>query len=192
MIGSDKGTGLKYDGGKERMDLVPPRAFTEFTRVLTFGAKKYKANNWRKVIGWRWRYTAAGLRHVFKYMGGETHDAETNLHHLAHALCCFFFVLDNEISLSLGDKVPDGDADEVEPKWEPRKCTTCGTLARVWITPIDGTVMCLGCYNLGLETKHTPDCPHPCVHEVLRQQRAGQEEAPKKLRAGLEELKNLK
>jgi hypothetical protein len=112
--------GKKYDADKPRWDLVPLRAHTEFVDVLTFGAMKYTANGWRKVVGWRWRYTRAGLGHVIKYMRGERNDAETGKHHLAHALCCFYFVLEHELTLDeLGregsEVVPDGNA-EAPPK----------------------------------------------------------------------------
>lgn len=36
-----KTTGVKYDEGKLRYDLIPPEALREITKVLTFGAKKY-------------------------------------------------------------------------------------------------------------------------------------------------------
>lgn len=104
------GAGKKLDKGKPRYDLIPTRALLEFVRVLTFGVEKYEANGWRKVIGWRWRYLRAGLTHVFQYIGGQACDPETGYHHLAHALCCFFFVLDNELAIVDGVTVPDGDA----------------------------------------------------------------------------------
>lgn len=108
-------TGTKLDAGKNRLDLVPVRAHLEFGKVLTFGAKKYGAGNWMKVIGWRWRYIGAGLRHIYEYMLGNHRDDESGFHHLAHALCCFYFVLDNELTLEaepslLNRAVPDGDA----------------------------------------------------------------------------------
>lgn len=115
------GPGVKYDHGKPRYDLLPPRALLEFVLVLTFGAKKYTANGWKAVVGWRWRYARAALTHVFRYLAGEARDPETGLHHLAHALCCIIFMLDNELALEAGVKtVPDGDTEAVEqPKAPP-------------------------------------------------------------------------
>ena len=86
-------TFVKADGEKPRLNLLPPRAVTAVGRVLTFGAKKYAPDNWRKVddLG---RYTAAALRHVFAYVGGERCDPESGEHHLAHAACCLLFVVD--------------------------------------------------------------------------------------------------
>lgn len=109
-VGGMEAKGTKLDVGKLRFDLVPVRAMTMFVAVLSFGAKKYGANNWRNLIGWRWRYIGAGLRHVFAYMGGESRDPESGFHHLSHALCCFFFILENELTLADGGTTPDGDA----------------------------------------------------------------------------------
>ncbi len=109
-VGGMEAKGTKLDVGKLRFDLVPVRAMTMFVAVLSFGAKKYGANNWRNLIGWRWRYVGAGLRHIFAYMGGERTDPESRFHHLSHALCCFFFILDNELALEANLVVPDGDA----------------------------------------------------------------------------------
>lgn len=127
--------GVKLDGGKLRWDLIPLRAQEEMVKVLTFGAHKYGPDNWRRVKGWRWRYSRALVGHVFKYMGGEAFDQETGLHHLAHALCCAAFLLEFEI---LG--TPDGDEGREDKipavsfvkTEQPRKaigtlqCMTCG------------------------------------------------------------------
>lgn len=40
-------TAAKYDSEKPRMDLLDPTAMQELAMVLTFGAGKYAANNWR-------------------------------------------------------------------------------------------------------------------------------------------------
>lgn len=129
---SKASTGTKLDQGKSRLDLMPMRALLEVGAVLTFGAKKYGANNWRKVIGWRWRYLGAGLRHVVTFMLGERSDPETGLHHLSHALCCFLFVLENELTLEheihggMNITVPDGDAIPDEQPKEPPRCKADG------------------------------------------------------------------
>lgn len=90
-------TGVKYDGDKIRMDLLPPRAMLEVAKVLTFGAKKYSPDNWRKVDGLGWRYLSAEMRHVNAWQRGETDDAESTYHHLAHAICCLSFILEDEL-----------------------------------------------------------------------------------------------
>lgn len=89
--------GQKHDGGKPRYDLIPADAQEEFVKVLTFGGEKYGAENWRMVPDADARYFAAAQRHMWAWKRGETNDSESNLHHLAHAMCCISFLLENEI-----------------------------------------------------------------------------------------------
>ena len=89
--------GVKYDAGKINMALLSPVAMVELTRVLDFGAKKYADHNWRKGITAQ-RLLAALLRHVFAYLGGETHDKETGLSHIAHAMCCCMFIIELKLT----------------------------------------------------------------------------------------------
>jgi len=89
--------GKKYDGGKPRMDLLPPNAIMEVAKVLSFGAEKYAPENWRKLEDLQNRYTGASLRHVFAHMDKERLDKETHLSHLAHAICCLLFKLEIEL-----------------------------------------------------------------------------------------------
>ncbi len=85
----------KYDKAKPRYSLIPPRAEEEMVKVLTFGAKKYSADNWRKVDDPN-RYVDAAMRHIAAYRKGEKLDSESNLHHLAHAVCCLAFIVELE------------------------------------------------------------------------------------------------
>ena len=89
--------GLKYDSEKPKMNLLPPKAIVEISKVLTFGAEKYDAENWRKLDDLQNRYTAGALRHIFAHMDGEKDDPESNISHLAHALCCLLFKLEIEL-----------------------------------------------------------------------------------------------
>ena len=89
--------GIKYDSAKPKMNLLPPKAIVEISKVLTFGAEKYDAENWRKLDDLQNRYTAGALRHIFAHMDGEELDPETNLSHLAHAMCCLLFKLEIEL-----------------------------------------------------------------------------------------------
>ena len=89
--------GIKYDSVKPRMNLLPPKAIVEVSKVLTFGAEKYDAENWRKLDDLQNRYTAGALRHIFAHMDGEKDDPESNISHLAHALCCLLFKLEIEL-----------------------------------------------------------------------------------------------
>ena len=100
--------GIKYDSTKPKMNLLPPKAILEVAKVLTFGAEKYDAENWRKLDDLQNRYTAGALRHIFAHMDGEQLDPETGLSHMAHALCCLLFKLEKELE--------DGESKEEESR----------------------------------------------------------------------------
>jgi hypothetical protein len=75
---------------------------------MSFGAKKYSRDNWRGGFSWT-RPLAASLRHIFSYIGGEDKDPETGISHLAHAVCCLFFVLEfEETHKELDDRYKGG------------------------------------------------------------------------------------
>lgn len=83
---------MKFDTQKARMDLLDPYAIEQLSLVLTFGAQKYAAHNWRKGLSYC-RLIAAALRHLFAYLMGEDKDPESGLSHVAHAMCCCMFLL---------------------------------------------------------------------------------------------------
>lgn len=89
--------GIKYDGEKPKMHLLPPKATLEVAKVLTFGAQKYDEENWRKLDNLQSRYTSGALRHIFAHIDSETLDTESGLSHLAHAICCLLFKLEIEL-----------------------------------------------------------------------------------------------
>ena len=84
--------GLKYDGQKERWDLLPWHPLTYVVKVLTYGAQKYAPGNWQRVQDPSARYFAAAQRHLVAWQTGEQVDAESGLPHLAHAICCLLFL----------------------------------------------------------------------------------------------------
>jgi hypothetical protein len=92
-IGVQSAGGVKYDNGKPQWSLLPFKALTQVVEVLTYGAKKYAPDNWKKVPNAKQRYTDAGFRHFAAYASGETHDSETGKHHLAHAICCLLYIV---------------------------------------------------------------------------------------------------
>lgn len=92
---SDTQTGNKFDDNKVDMSLLSPIALTKIGQVMTYGKKKYSANNWRKGLAWS-RVLAAAIRHILSYLGGEDKDSETGLSHIAHAACCLMFLLEFE------------------------------------------------------------------------------------------------
>ena len=88
--------GEKHDEEKLRYDLVPLLAEEQVVKVLTYGAKKYGPDNWRKVPEARRRYYAAARRHLTRWRLGEELDRESGLPHLAHAICSLLFLLEVE------------------------------------------------------------------------------------------------
>lgn len=84
--------GVKKDDGKTMLALLPFEALEEVGKVMTFGAIKYAAHNWRGGFKWS-RLISASLRHLFAFIRGEDKDPETGLSHLAHAACCILFLL---------------------------------------------------------------------------------------------------
>jgi len=96
--------GMKHDQDKLRYDLIGEHAQRELVAVLTYGAIKYEAGNWRTVSDAQERYYGALLRHLSAYRiqqqssldGADSVDEESGLSHLAHALCCLHFLLQIE------------------------------------------------------------------------------------------------
>ena len=88
--------GKKDDKDKLDWTLLPWYPLEEVVKVMQHGAKKYGRDNWLYVTDSKKRYTAAGLRHLIAYMKGEKYDPDSGYHHLAHAVCCFLFIIYNE------------------------------------------------------------------------------------------------
>jgi hypothetical protein len=96
--------GVKYDGDKIQMELLPLRELREVARVLTYGAKKYAPDNWKKVSNAKERYTGALLRHLTEYREGNMFDHETHpdpLRHIAQVACNALFLLYFELQESI-------------------------------------------------------------------------------------------
>lgn len=87
-------SGTKYDQEKVRLDLIDAESIEGLAAVLTFGAKKYAAHNWRGGIS-NSRLLAAMLRHTFAIMRGEYTDPESGLPHIDHVGCCWMFLSNN-------------------------------------------------------------------------------------------------
>jgi len=87
--------GNKDDKDKDRMGLLSSEAMRQIAKVMTKGAVKYDAHNWRKGIAWSRVYDAI-QRHLVAWNAGQDKDPETSLSHLAHAGCGIMFLLDYE------------------------------------------------------------------------------------------------
>lgn len=84
--------GLKFDGGKPPLDLLPYEALAEVAMVMAAGEVKYSAGNWAKGIEMR-RLISAAMRHIGQFNSGQDYDEETNTLHLANAVCNLLFAI---------------------------------------------------------------------------------------------------
>lgn len=86
---------LKRDGGKPRMDLIPPEAIEALADILSHGAEEYSERDWE--TGARWgRYFAALMRHMWAWWAGQDLDPKSGRSHLWHALACVAFLVTYE------------------------------------------------------------------------------------------------
>ena len=95
MDGQPRLDGKKFDEGKPELGLVPRSLIWAVGTILTFGAKKYGAHNWRKGLAWSRAYNAT-LRHLTAFWDGETQDLESGKSHLWHAACELAFLIEFE------------------------------------------------------------------------------------------------
>lgn len=76
--------GLRYNEGKNRVELLPPEWIWALGMVTTRGAMKYEDRNWE--LGMKWSIpVGCAFRHLLKFLCGERYDPETKCHHLAMA-----------------------------------------------------------------------------------------------------------
>ena len=90
----DEVDGLKFDKDKPEWCLLPFKSVEKIVDVLTFGARKYSPENWRKVPDAPRRYFSALHRHLASWHAGDKTDDESGLSHLAHAGCCLLFLME--------------------------------------------------------------------------------------------------
>ncbi len=83
--------GIKHDQEKPRMDLLDADFLEGVADVLTFGARKYSANNWRGGIHYS-RLIASLYRHLGAINRGEDLDPESGLPHIYHIGCNAMFL----------------------------------------------------------------------------------------------------
>lgn len=83
--------GVRFDAEKQRHDLIPPFAIEQLTKILTFGAKKYKDRNWEKGMQWS-RVISSLKRHLHEIEKGNDYDDESGELHIAHLLCNAVFL----------------------------------------------------------------------------------------------------
>ena len=97
--------GTKFDEGKLRYDLLDVDFEASMVRVLTDGAAKHGAYDWRLVDEAKRRYLAALRRHLAAWQRGEEIDPEHGTPHLAH-------VAANAMFLDYFDRLQEGKGEQ--------------------------------------------------------------------------------
>lgn len=75
-------SGMRFNTGKMRFNLIPMDARLELARVYTVGAAKYEDDNWLKGMSWKEMIDCAE-RHFALWQMGQARDPDTKCHHLA-------------------------------------------------------------------------------------------------------------
>ena len=88
--------GKKNDQGKPRLGLLSTVFMWGIAKIMTSGAVKYGAHNWRKGMVWSRPYDAL-QRHLTAWWDGESNDKETGQSHLLHAAAELMFLVEYEI-----------------------------------------------------------------------------------------------
>ena len=90
--------GLKHDGGKPRLSLVPAEAIEAIGIVMTHGAEKYGEASYRQVAPERYR--DALMRHICKWLK-DPHgvDEDSGLPHLWHIITNAAFLCELDIPM---------------------------------------------------------------------------------------------
>ena len=92
-MNSNRIVGIKSDKGKPRYSLIPWGPMSCVVEVMEYGARKYSEDNWRYVENGRVRFFDAAMRHMVSWHKGENRDGESDLPHLAHAVCCLLMAM---------------------------------------------------------------------------------------------------
>lgn len=88
----EKGGGVKADGQKNRVDLLPYDALWDVAEVFTHGAQKYDDRNWEEGLEFH-RLFGSLMRHMWAWWRGEDIDPDSGKNHLAHAGCNILMLL---------------------------------------------------------------------------------------------------
>lgn len=89
----DRPVGMKHDGGKPPVSLVPQALTYGAARAYDFGARKYARFNYRLGIKAS-RLLDAAIRHLSEVAEGKLVDEESGLHPLDHAAAALGMLMD--------------------------------------------------------------------------------------------------
>jgi hypothetical protein len=105
--------GMRKNGGKNRVELIPPSWVLADGEVLTVGALKYADRNWEKGLPFS-VCIGSLLRHALALASGEDRDPETGKPHAAHVRVNAGFLLTYMERIAAGT-LPASLDDRVKP-----------------------------------------------------------------------------
>lgn len=89
----DNTKAVKFDAGKPKITLVPPRALIEVAKAMTYGAKKYAADNYLNGGFTQRQLLDSAMRHINSHLQGEDIDESGNTH-LSHAAASIMMLIE--------------------------------------------------------------------------------------------------
>ena len=90
------------------MSLISFNFASGVAKAFEFGMRKYGRYNYLDGMKWT-RISSAALRHLYKWIWGETYDNESGLNHLYHVGACIQMLVDYQV----GER---GEDDRFKPK----------------------------------------------------------------------------
>lgn len=96
----------RLGSAKVDLSLLPPAGVIHAAHAMMDGAVKYGPYNWRQKKVRARVYIAAARRHLDSYLDGEETAADSDVHHLGHAIACCAIILDAMESGTLVDDRP--------------------------------------------------------------------------------------
>ena len=92
---------------KPKISDAPTIAIRALGQVMSMGAVKYGAFNWREKCVSSTVYYDAAWRHLSAWFEGEDLDPESGLPHLGHVMACMAILIDAEANGMLNDNRPE-------------------------------------------------------------------------------------
>lgn len=93
---------------KISLSKLPAVAVAHGAHAMMDGAEKYGPYNWRDKAVLASIYVDAAKRHIDDWFEGQRVAADSEVHHLGHAIACLAIILDAELHEALIDDRPNG------------------------------------------------------------------------------------
>jgi len=101
-------------GGSNKLpalSVLPVPVLAEVSAVALLGAQKYGRHNWRRDNVHASVYVDAAVRHIMSWWESDENDSDSNVSHLAHAICGLMILRDCQMRGGMVDDRPPGTPD---------------------------------------------------------------------------------